>query len=701
MVGGRSAVSFLSSILDVNGLGVESFATAEPDLSSSEPSVGFKFAKQDLRLRLVDGVLAAFDGGTVAHDGGFKLTSKTGAIDARGFSVVPGRSPEKSLQLRARDARGEYVAFVLENPRSIFDPAEGVLTVSSMDMILTKEGAGRLGRAELEGLTVGMLSMFADSEIIDGLGPIVSEVREPLTAGGGAPIDVALSAMSSLQSAGRVGAFPNGRNGLTMSTTSCNVGTGNIEWRAPMQVQHPVIAMNLYRVLNGRFEQVGWSWLKHGFLSTNSNGCGSCQHPGTGSLLGVNCSDTYGPSNNSDRTYLGGRDEVNPFTGVWTCQNSWFSNYVNDCVRRNPGMDPLDAVDHRLEVLDADLGNSGATYYYEAYYINPSDFDRYNNCGSRTATMTWTGSNWSFTTTTNMVQGPAINRWGEMRSTAQPQTDGDVILAVQTTDLGGGMYRYEYALYNHDLDRQIRTFSIPVPNAATVTNVGFRDIDQDPNNQWPSNRTSTAIVWSTGTFGSGTANPLKYSSVFNFRFDANVPPSSSAAVLGLFKPGTGTELAAATRGPLVLSPLDSHTVVNGVNFGGNHDSLTESDNDRLILGPTSDGSRFGTGLIGMITAPQGTINSITVGVESNNTLTNGNPTQKIELWDWVASAWVQLDSRPTTVADSTVIVPVTSNVARFVNGSREVQVRVIHNTNLGLVGNRWKLALDQVGLKFN
>ena len=52
---------------------------------------------------------------------------------------------------------------------------------------------------------------------------------------------------------------------------------------------HPVIAQNLYRLKDGRFEQIGMSWLKHGFTSTNSTtaGCtsasgGSCVSPPAG-----------------------------------------------------------------------------------------------------------------------------------------------------------------------------------------------------------------------------------------------------------------------------------------------------------------------------------------------------------------------------------------------------------------------------------
>ena len=65
--------------------------------------------------------------------------------------------------------------------------------------------------------------------------------------------------------------------GYAIGTRSCNRGDTPLNWCdqasgcAPGATtkDHPVIAQNLYRLKNGRFDQIGMSWLKHGFLSTN------------------------------------------------------------------------------------------------------------------------------------------------------------------------------------------------------------------------------------------------------------------------------------------------------------------------------------------------------------------------------------------------------------------------------------------------
>ncbi len=699
--GGRTAIDFLPANLKRTKLDIAFSKTLDANGCSTCNLPGFQIEDADLSFRLVNGQLTSFDGGEISHRGSFTLKSGDKTISSDRLTIASNKSTGE-LSLSVDSSKGSIVAFDLRSPRKLHKSNAQEVVLQDMEVVISDELAYEMGDPELRGTMVGSVTLYAQSEQEDG-GEIEVAETSPAAVG----LDISLSAMSSLAVASnptaKVGTYPNGRTGLTMSTTSCNVGTVNVPWNAPMQTTHPVIALNLYRLLDGKFEQVGWSWLKHGFLSTNSNGCGSCQNPGTGSLLGLNCSDTYGTGNNGDRNYLGARDEVNPFTGVWTCQGSWFSNYINDCTRRNPGQVTLDAVDHRIDCLDSDLGNPNARYFYEAYYIASNDVNTYNNLGSREATLSWGGSSWSISTTTAMVTGPAINRWGELRNTATPTTEGDAIVAVQTTSLGNGMWRYDYALYNHNLDRQVRQFSVPLPYGATVQNIGFRDIDRDANNSWAAVQSDHALTWSTTAFGGGSSNPLKYSSVFNFRFDTNVPPASNNGTLGLYKPGTLQSLSAASKGPLFLSPPSSITLVNGAQIGGNLASLEDDDNDGLTISPTAGGARSGTGIIGSTFAPAAAITQIDLGVRSSNTLITGNGAeQAIELWNWNTSAYELVDTRPATLTETLTSLTLTNNPARFVHATtREVRFRIQHNTDIGGVGNRWSMTFDLVGFHFN
>ncbi|MGA1490154.1 MAG: hypothetical protein ACO4B3_14275, partial [Planctomycetota bacterium] len=103
-----------------------------------------------------------------------------------------------------------------------------------------------------------------------------------------------------------------------IGTTSCNIGTEVLLWEAATTA-HPVIAQNMYRLRDGRFEQVGMSWLKHGFSALFDDICGcNCVNPFDSQILGVGCSDPYSSGLNGNQTGLGPRSEVNdPAAGLF------------------------------------------------------------------------------------------------------------------------------------------------------------------------------------------------------------------------------------------------------------------------------------------------------------------------------------------------------------------------------------------------
>ena len=59
---------------------------------------------------------------------------------------------------------------------------------------------------------------------------------------------------------------------------------------------------------------------------------------------------------------------------------------------------------------------------------------------------------------------PAIEAWTNAtvnQSRPDPGNDGIWFMGYKVTDLGGGMWHYEYALFNLNLDRAIQSFSVP------------------------------------------------------------------------------------------------------------------------------------------------------------------------------------------------------------------------------------------------
>jgi hypothetical protein len=548
--------------LGIEVSGMQDTVASPPDmeLHMEDPYWTFAISEDsDLRFQVNNGIAVPYGilGGALRYGGSIALQIR-GASDVtlQHFNIgyVPatvqgpaGPHPSDVLHFGAEGSPTPVVCNI-ENSMFDFHKGEGVLHIHYMNFSISPEWAASIGRPDLGGWTIGMAEAAVSAEKISGHSS--GSVHVPNFVG---HLDVALGNVANIAEIAHDGTYPGGTAALSLATTACNVGDTDVPWHAPMAEDHPTIAMALYRSLNGRLEQVGVSWMKHGFYALSNNDCSVCQDHSDGTYLGIACSDTYGISNNSDRTYLGPRKEVNAYKGTWTCTGSHFSGGLPDCIRRHgsTGHGPLD---HRLVALDADLALPGATYYYEGYYVVADDIDRSNNIGSKICTMTWNGSVWNFSTPTvdnPLVVGPTINRFGELRSQVPVGAgDGDVILAVQTTDLGAGRYHYEYALFNFNSDRQIRSLTIPIGADSSITNIGFHDSDPDPTNDWQVTIENGTIRWETDTYQNNPdANALGFGLMYNFRFDSSQPPTSEPALLGVFKPGGPTDVSAGTLGP--------------------------------------------------------------------------------------------------------------------------------------------------------
>ena len=155
-----------------------------------------------------------------------------------------------------------------------------------------------------------------------------------------------------------------------------------------------------------------------------------------------------------------------------------------------------------------------------------------------------------------------------------PGTDGIWFMGYKVTDLGGGMWHYEYALYNQNLDRAIQSFSVPIGPGVNVTNIGFHAPPQHPGfahdgTQGDAGYSSTP--WDVDTriqpLSPGTretfatnqnANAIRFGTLYNFRFDADQAPNPTNATVGFFK--TGSPMGVSIQAPGgVPSPSPSPT----------------------------------------------------------------------------------------------------------------------------------------------
>lgn len=374
--------------------------------------------------------------------------------------------------------------------------------------------------------------------------------------------------------------------GLGVSTTSCNAGNVTVDFFALPNTDHPVIPHNLYRMSGGasnndRFEQIGWSWMKHAFGADQFNECGFGCIPANFTHLGVGCSDTYLSFQNAEQADLGSRAWINPFTGV-------FQTGANNHDGHNHT-----ETSHRILVNISDLNevlNPGASYFCEVQYISPNEYtwcqahpgecNMYNNSSYRQFRVSGTNSFFFSEFGETMRMMPAIRAWtGATISPIEPEpgVDGRAFIAYKVTGPVSGVYHYEYALYNENLDRALQSFSIPLGCGVTLSNVGFHAPPNPPgfpndgtlgdagfsNAEWTPSQTTAAMSWSTETFAQNqNANAIRWGTMYNFRFDSDRPPIDRTATVGFFK--TGTPVTVTVQGPNACSgPTPSPTATAG------------------------------------------------------------------------------------------------------------------------------------------
>src|SRR5215510_7685360 len=135
-------------------------------------------------------------------------------------------------------------------------------------------------------------------------------------------------------------------------------------------------------------------------------------------------------------------------------------------------------------------------------------------------------------------------------------------MGYKVTNPSAGVWHYEYALYNENLDRAIQSFSVPLGPGINISNIGFHGPPQEPgwandgtfNNQgysstpWTVTQGSGSITWNSETFAQNqNANAIRWGTLYNFRFDANQAPQSVNATVGYFK--TGAPMSVQIQAP--------------------------------------------------------------------------------------------------------------------------------------------------------
>ncbi|MEO7793163.1 MAG: hypothetical protein ABIV06_00205 [Thermoanaerobaculia bacterium] len=385
--------------------------------------------------------------------------------------------------------------------------------------------------------------------------------------------DVTVALMSDVASYGNSG----GLLGYMVGTTSCNIGDTPVNWcdggscgGGLNNKQHPVIAQGIYRLKGGRLDQVGMSWLKHGFVSTNSlegackQGAGCTGPPLGGNQLGVGCTDTYWATLNGGRP-MGLRSEVNATTGDFPMPPA--------VVASGPGYE------QRIKVEQNDVDpalNAGAVYWIEGQYVSDNDAlagNALNNASHRKVTFAAGTFNIALTADPIVREHTALHEWQIADPTVEIYNidiPGAIIerfeLARKVTQLDVDTWHYEYAIRNMNSDRAARAFSVDFPDGTAIANSATKSIEHHSGEPYSTtawgnglDSTNSTVSWFTENFAvNANANALRWATMFNFWFDADAPPASAIHTLDLFKPGSPATVTFTM--PLFADGFQSHNL---------------------------------------------------------------------------------------------------------------------------------------------
>src|SRR5580765_1799719 len=402
-----------------------------------------------------------------------------------------------AFDLAVRNGKTGLVFFNVEGGHYDYEANGHSLSITGGRLLVSNEFAKALGRPSDAGSVAGQISLGATMESIeinhlDENGNVTAAslpaLKQPGVGTVPGPDVIVGSLLDFVQSqSGSVG----GRVGLALGTDACNQGTENVDWFALPNSDHPFIPQNVYRMSsvannNDRIEQIGQSWGKHAFAAASADACGfGCNGIG-GGQLGSGCSDAYGAGLNGSQGGIGSRAWVNPFTG----------SFVGSTANNHSGHSH-DATSHRILVDTNDLipaQNQGALYFAEAEYIVPHEYtwcqshpgqcNMYNNASYERYNVSGGPTTFTFSAVgTTVREQPAIMAWTGAtvnRQEPDPGNDGIWFMGYKVTNPTTGVWHYEYALYNQNLDRGIQSFTVPLGPGVNISNVGFHAPIQQP-----------------------------------------------------------------------------------------------------------------------------------------------------------------------------------------------------------------------------
>ncbi|MCF6318274.1 MAG: hypothetical protein L3J83_03185 [Proteobacteria bacterium] len=457
------------------------------------------------------------------------------------------------LQPTAIFNKGDIVNFVLvdNNNNELFtassihlefDLDKKLMRMSNIDLIATQTLAKLLKSPHIAGEVIAQLHVYNKLVIPEDAKTTLKAI-EAISCTSTPPIwppagivDVTLLNVGQLT---HVGSVTPEKIIIAPSASLKNIGTADVAWYWKFRGsfppynndQHPYLSWSIYREINGRFEQIGLSGVKHAFFTVNT----SCACPG-GQILGLECEDVYGVGNNDADRDLGPRQEVDSFSGIWEGCGSFFDpDCTGSLQNQSTGLGENRLIADTGELTDA----NNSQLFFQAWYIIRDDIDIFNSMGYRSfAPAPNGGGGWAMNEDAVFTNGAALDNYVTPNtisalesSQTQSTSEGHFTVAVKVVDLGNDLYRYNYAIENYDFDPRFNQFTLPLIDSPLITDWVFSDSDDNASNDWTVNFSNGRVH----VMGDNT-NEQDWGMLFSFSFTAPTPPTQGVISLNVANP---------------------------------------------------------------------------------------------------------------------------------------------------------------------
>lgn len=516
--------------------------------------------RDGLEVAISPGQFGQFISGRMQAETGLTLRFGQAEVKLEAMDLVPGEDNGRPV-IEIRD-RGGLHLLSITHVHVALRADEGRIEIRHGDLVARPALAKALGAETLAGMVIG--NAWLDLAVVGSRAGedqlLVSEddsrglscEERPFWPQDGHSVDVALTDIGVVQYQGTKSGteLDNGWVKLAPSATLKNVSNGDVPWIAKFEEnqslypysppdQHPYLVWSLYRIHDGRIEQLAVSGAKHAFNTINRNCDLSCGYL-SGDVLGPGCEDDYGAETNDQNDLMGPRDEIQASRGLFFSTGSFF-----DPGSTGSQTESSEEFENRLLVDPAELEIEGAEYFVDAWYVIQCDADIWNSMGYRQVDPeAGQSGGWEFDFVDKYRDGPVVREWiaegqealsshvvmtvpSENLSAGCPDgmPQGHIRVLVNVEDLGDDQYRYRYALQNFDLDRGIERIRLPVGAGADAD--GLATVSPNDSGDWAIGRGACQIEIDKDQAGGD------WMTLNNFEFDTSAPPVAGTLAVEL------------------------------------------------------------------------------------------------------------------------------------------------------------------------